>query len=612
MKILLQYLKPYRWLIVLALFLASINQIFSMLDPLFFGKMYDTYAVHPFQKGQYVVEHIINENNQPEDRKTFHAAGSRTRAEFVWGVLGFLGILMGVAMVSRIAKAFQDYAVNVIVQKFGATIFTDGLKHSMKLPYQDFEDQRSGETLSILTKVRADTEKFIGYFINVLFGILVGIVVVSVYAFSKHWSIMPTYIVGITLLSLLTNVLSRKIKIIQKNIVKETTILAGTTTESLRNIELVKSLGLTNQEIKRLNNNTYKILGLELRKVKSIRALSFVQGTFVNLLRQFIMFILMWLIFNGKLTPGELMTLTFYSFFIFGPLQEIGNIILSYREAEASINNFHNLMNKPADHTPDDPKKVGEIEELEFRNISFQHQTAQFKALENIAFDVKKGETIAFVGPSGAGKSTLVKLLVGLYRPQEGEIFYNGINGNELNFDELRNQIGFVTQDTQLFAGTIKENLLFVAPDANEEDLKEALHKASCDTLLSRAEKGIETMIGEGGLKLSGGEKQRLSIARALLRHPHLLIFDEATSALDSITEEEITNTIKYISTEKEQITVMIAHRLSTIMHADRIYVLEKGQVVETGSHTALLAEKGLYYAMWRQQIGERKMMAML
>jgi len=136
----------------------------------------------------------------------------------------------------------------------------------------------------------------------------------------------------------------------------------------------------------------------------------------------------------------------------------------------------------------------------------------------------------------------------------------------------------------------------------------EALTKASCTNLLSRAEKGLETMIGEGGLKLSGGEKQRLSIARALLRHPHLLIFDEATSALDSITEEEISNTIKFISKEKEQITVMIAHRLSTIMHAHRIFVLEKGQIVETGDHAALLAEKGLYYAMWRQQIGERKM----
>jgi len=211
------------------------------------------------------------------------------------------------------------------------------------------------------------------------------------------------------------------------------------------------------------------------------------------------------------------------------------------------------------------------------------------------------------MGASGSGKSTLVKLLVGLYRPQEGNIFYNGINGKEFDFDELRNQIGFVTQDTQLFAGTIKENLLFVNPAATEEELAVALQKSSCTALLERAEKGIETVIGEGGLKLSGGEKQRIAIARALLRKPHLLIFDEATSALDSITEEEITTTIKDISKEREQITVLIAHRLSTIMHADKIYVLERGQVVETGSHSNLIAEKGLYYAMWRQQIGERK-----
>src|SRR4029078_11008158 len=218
-----------------------------------------------------------------------------------------------------------------------------------------------------------------------------------------------------------------------------------------------------------------------------------------------------------------------------------------------------------------------------------QHRTAQFKALDNISFDVKKGETIAFVGPSGSGKSTLVKLLVGLYRTNNGNIFYNGIDGNEINFDELRTQIGFVTQDTQLFAGTIKENLVFVNPGASEDDLLDAMYKASCQNLLSRAEKGIHTVIGEGGLKLSGGEKQRLSIARSLLRHPHLLIFDEATSSLDSITEEEITATIKNISKEKEQITVLIAHRLSTIMHADCIYVLERGQIVETGTHHELL-----------------------
>jgi ATP-binding cassette subfamily B protein len=372
----------------------------------------------------------------------------------------------------------------------------------------------------------------------------------------------------------------------------------------------VKSLGLTEQEVNRLNVNTYKILGLELRKVKSIRALSFIQGTMVNALRQVITFTLLWLIFRNVITTGQMIALQFYSFFIFGPLQEIGNIIISYREAEASLNNFDALMKRTVEPKPAAPKRVGVIRELEFINVSFQHQTSQFKALDNISFDVKRGETIAFVGPSGAGKSTLVKLLVGLYRPKEGTILYNNVDGHHMDFDELRNQIGFVTQDTQLFAGTIKENLIFVKPDSSDVEVLDALHKASCQNLLSRAEKGIYTVIGEGGLKLSGGEKQRLSIARSLLRHPHLLIFDEATSSLDSITEEEITSTIKNISKEKEQITVLIAHRLSTIMHADRIYVLERGQIIETGTHHELLEEKGLYFAMWRQQIGERKFAA--
>jgi ATP-binding cassette subfamily B protein len=585
MKLLRSYLKPYRWLIALALGLAAINQIFSMFDPLIFGKLFDKFVTHPH-----------------EDNKT--------ESVFLWGVMGYLGMLVGVAMISRIAKAFQDYFGNVIVQKFGARLFTEGLKHSMKLPYQDFEDQRSGETLSILTKARTDTEKFIVSFINIIFGILVGIIFVTVYSFSLHWAIMPVYIGGIILLSTLTSILSKKIKHIQKNIVKETTSLAGSTTESLRNIELVKSLGLTEQEVKRLNNNTYKILGLELRKVKSIRTLSFIQGTFVNLLRQVIMFMLLLLVFKNIITPGQVMTLTFYSFFIFGPLQEIGNIIISYRETEASLNNFHNLMIKAPEQKPESPHHFGNIEELEFKNVKFKHQTANQPALSNISFDVKTGETIAFVGPSGSGKTTLVKLLVGLYRPLEGKILYNNIDGKNIDFDTLRTQIGFVTQDTQLFAGTIKENLLFVNPAATNEEILDVLKKASCNNLLARADDGLDTLIGEGGIKVSGGEKQRLSIARALLRHPHLLIFDEATSSLDSLTEEEITNTIKHVSSQLEQITILIAHRLSTIMHADRIYVLEKGEVVETGTHENLISQMGLYYAMWRQQIGERKKLA--
>ena len=216
------------------------------------------------------------------------------------------------------------------------------------------------------------------------------------------------------------------------------------------------------------------------------------------------------------------------------------------------------------------------------------------------------GESIAFVGPSGSGKTSLVKLLVGLYEPTEGTILYNGVPHSEIDKAELRRQIGFVTQDTQLFAGTIRENLLFVNPDATDVECLDALKRAQCEPLLERGGKGLDTVIGEGGVKLSGGEKQRLSIARALLRRPNILIFDEATSALDSITEAEIGKTIKELSEAHAHITVLVAHRLSTIMHADRIYVLEKGVIAESGTHEELLKKSGLYHAMWRQQIGER------
>jgi ATP-binding cassette, subfamily B, bacterial len=595
MKILLSYIKPYKWLVVLALFLAAVNQVFSLFAPAITGNILDLFVNRP---------HIFPDKTPRSVHQFFFG-----RDQY-HGLLFFLLLLIGTAMVSRIAKAFQDYFSNVLIQKFGATIFTDGLKHSMRLPYQDFEDQRSGETLSILTKVRADTEKFITNFINVFFVIIVSIVFISVYAFRLHWVIMPVYTVGIVLIAVVTSLLSRRIKLIQKNIVNETNALAGSTTESLRNIELVKSLGLTDQEVNRLNNNTFKILKLELRKVKSIRTISFIQGTMVNFLQQLITFTLLWLIFRNAITPGQYLSLVFYSFFLFAPMQEIGNIIISYREAEASLNNFHNLMLKSPEIKPAKPEIIRNIEELEFINVKFKHQSAQQPALNDISFDVKKGETIAFVGPSGSGKTTLVKLLVGLYIPQQGNIRYNKIDREDIDFDALRTQIGFVTQDTQLFAGTIKENLLFVNPAATDEEILDVLKKASCTSLLSRADKGLDTLIGEGGVKVSGGEKQRLSIARALLRHPHLLIFDEATSSLDSLTEEEITNTIKNVSSKKEQITILIAHRLSTIMHADKIYVLEKGEVIETGTHEELISQMGLYYAMWRQQIGERKKVA--
>ncbi len=580
MRLLYSYLRRYRGLVVLALLLAAVNQVFSLLDPLIFRHVIDTYAT---RYREY------------------------TTAQFFRGVSLLLAAAVGVAFVSRVAKNFQDYFVNVITQRLGAELYSDGVRHSLELPYQLFEDQRSGETLGKLQKVRNDVEKLIGAAVNTLFTTLVGVVFVMVYAFTVHWIIAPVFLSTIPILGLLSSVLSQRIKRIQRVIVAETTALAGATTESLRNIELVKSLGLARQEIGRLNAVTAKILRLELKKVRSLRLLSFIQGTAVNALRTSILFLMLYLIYTQRITVGQFFSLFIYSFFIFGPLQDLGTVINSYRETEASLETFQEILVLPVEPKPARPLPLGDLATVAFDGVGFTHQTAAAPALSDVVFDVERGETIAFVGPSGSGKTTLVKLLVGLYAPQRGSVLYNGKPGTAIDLDELRAQIGFVTQDTQLFSGSIRENLLFVNPEASDAECLEVLKKAACDSLLARADRGLDTVIGEGGVKVSGGEKQRLSIARALLRRPRLLVFDEATSSLDSLTEEEITDTIRDVASSRDVITILIAHRLSTVLHADRIHVLEHGRIVESGRHEELLEKKGLYYAMWRQQIGERR-----
>jgi ATP-binding cassette subfamily B protein len=582
MKILFTYLKKHKPLLFLALFLAAINQCFSLFDSIIIGKLLNECGVGVTNfNGNYV--------------------------NFTKAVLGWLGLSLGASMISRIAKNFQDYFTNIIIQRTGAQMYTEGIQKALQLPFQDFEDQRSGETLGRLQKVKSDCEKYITLSISLVFQTLIGIIFVVVYAINIHWLLGPIFLVTVPVIAVISSFLGKKIKKVSVEILRETTSLAGATTESLRNIELVKSLGLTEQEVDRLNGTTIKILGLELKKVRFIRSLSFIQGTTVHFMRTGLVFALYMFIFQGIILPGDLITLMFFSFFLFNPLQELGNVIATYNETKVSMDNFADLMNSKSEEVPTNPKTIGDIHHLRFSNISFKHQSAASYAVQDISFEAQAGETIAFVGPSGSGKTTLVKMLVGLYKPAEGAIYYNEKNANEIDLTELRQQLGFVTQDAQLFSGTIKDNLLFVKPNATDEEINDVLKKSACQNLLLRAENGLNTTIGEGGIKVSGGEKQRLSIARALLRKPRLLLFDEATSALDSITEEEITKTIRSISSKKNQITVLIAHRLSTIMHADKIFVLEQGKIIEQGKHLDLLEEKGLYYAMWRQQIGERK-----
>jgi ATP-binding cassette subfamily B protein len=580
MNILWKYLRPHQSLLWLALALAAAGQVLQLIDPIIFGKIIDEYALNP---------------------------GDKPADQLVVGALRWLGIAVAIALLARLFQAFTEYVTRLIVQKFGMDIFNEGLRHTLRLPYHEFEETSSGQVVSALQKVRSDNERFITAFINVLFTALVGVAFLVWYSITKHWALIPVFLIGLVLLGGLTSILSRKIKSLQRSVLVQTNILSGAITESLRNIELVKSMGLTFPEIRRLRGFTERIFNLEMNKVRKVRALQFLQGATLLFLKESILFLLLWLIFHKLLSPGELISMQFISQRIIFPLQELGNIILAFREAQASLQIFDELMKKEPEYRPEEPVELGDIESLRFEKVGFTYRKATQKAVEDLSFSVHRGETIAFVGPSGSGKSTLVKLLVGLYMPTEGMIYYDEIPARDIRYNRVRKQLGFVTQETQLFSGTIGENMRFVKPDATDEEIYQALEKAAALKIVQGTERGLDTILGENGKKLSGGERQRLAIARALLRNPRILIFDEATSALDSITEEGITQTVKDIAEAGGQITILIAHRLSTIMYANRIYVLEKGSIVEWGTHEALVEKKGLYYAMWRQQIGERK-----
>jgi ATP-binding cassette subfamily B protein len=580
-RLLYSFLLRYKKLILAALALATVNQVFSLLDPQVFRHIVDDYAVK---------------------------ADTMPREVFIRGVLLLLLAYVGVALVSRIAKNFQDYFVSVVAQRTGANLYERSVSHSFSLPYAVFEDQRSGEILQKMHKARADAQSLITNFVNLMFVSLVGMVFVTIYAFTVHWSIGTAYLLLAPLLGTLMFFISRKIKTQQRIIVTQTAELAGSTTETLRNVELVKSLGLEQQEITRLNNVNTNILGLELKKVRFLRFYSFLQGTLINTTRAGILFLMLWHVYQRTITLGEFYALFFYSFAIFSPLAELGAMIAQYQEARASMEKLEEVLAIEPAPKPANPVEVGALTRIAFENISFTYPSATTPSLENINLDVREGDTVAFVGPSGSGKTSLVKLLVGLYRPSSGRLAVNDVDASHIDSDALRGRIGLVTQETQLFAGTIRDNLLFVNPKATDAECIEVLQQAAALPIIERGGKGLDTKIGEGGIKISGGERQRLAIARALLRQPELMIFDEATSSLDSITEKAITATIRTLTSgTHRRMTVLVAHRLSTIAHAQRIHVLAKGHVVETGTHDTLLGMNGLYAALWREQSARRE-----
>lgn len=510
--------------------------------------------------------------------------------------------IVGVAMVSRIAKNLQDYFLNVLNQRVATQIFVDGMNHSMNLKFETYESLRSGETINILQKVKIDIERLTHVFVNVVVAAVVSLVFVFWVSIAIHPMILVIYGLSIPLIFFTSTYLSRKIKKIQTIITQKTAAFSGYMTESLRNIELIKSLGLQEQEIKVIENNTNQILALELEKVKKLRSISFIQGTTINFIRTVLAMGLLFLIFYRKLTLGQYFSLYMYSFYVFNVLQEIGTFITVYRETDASLDNFNNFMNLATEPISDNLVEPSIINALSLKQVSFRHPLSNSWSLQDIDIELNRGKSYAFVGSSGAGKSTLLKIILGLYQPQEGKFMVNDTPFEQIHRTAYKKHLSLVSQDIHLFSGTLLDNILFSNQKAQVEDVMTCLAQAEGQFILDKSDLGLHMNIGENGVRLSGGEKQRVAIARALLRNPSVLIFDEATSALDSITEAHITKTIQEISRLQDKIILIVAHRLSTIKHCDEIFVLDKGRIVASGSHDDLLHKNEKYRAMWIQQ----------
>ncbi len=513
--------------------------------------------------------------------------------------------LIAAVVASIVVQAVTSYSLTQILsveaQHLIAKLRSQVQKHIIKLPIRYFDNAKTGELVSrIMTDVEGVRNLVGTGFAQMVGGILTAVIslvlLISISPMMTLYVLLPVVIFGLVSLKAFG-----KIRPIFRERGKINAQVTGRLTETLGGIRVIKGFNAENQEIKTFERGVDELF----RNVKaSLTATSIVTSAgalLLGLASAGIMGMGGYMIMEGEMTFGDFLAFTLYLGFMIAPIVQMSNIGSQLTEAFAGLDRTEEIMNTPVES--DDRTRTVVLEEIagkiEFRNVSFAYD-AEKEVVKSISFTASEGSVTALVGTSGSGKTTIAGLAATFLNPDSGQILLDGIDLQKVTLDSFRSHLGVVLQDDFLFEGTIRENILFPRPEASEAQLLQAVRAAHVQEFTDRFESGLDTLIGERGVKLSGGQRQRIAIARAILADPKILILDEATSNLDTESESFIQASLKELM--KGRTTFVIAHRLSTIRQADQILVIEQGRIVEQGVHEELIALKGRYYQLYTYQ----------
>ena len=563
----LKYAKPYIKSLIFAFLCLALTSLINLVLPLIVRNMIN--AV------------IVLKNNEMLD-------------SLAWDLIIIIGLQAAFAVT-------HNYIFGFVGHRMTTDFRIEFFSHIQSLSLRFFQERRVGE---ILSRMSNDISVIQNALVTIPVALLrqsitlLGALAIILYL---NWKLTGLILLILPPLMIFARVFGRRLKVFSEKLQDQVAQAVVVLEEVMSSIKIVKSF--TREPYER-NRFQEKIETAFERAVDKLKISAFF-GPFILGLTFLVSALLIWYggyqVMQGATTPGELAAFFLYALIIAGPIGTFVRLYTQIQEARGAIQRVYEILDtEPIVQNPENPVSLENITgSIQFENVSFGYQDTG--VIHDVSFDVLPGQTVALVGPSGAGKSTIIKLLLRFFDPNSGTIRLDGHDIRTLDRKSFLSQIGLVPQETLLFGGTVRENILYGKLDATEAELEEAAQKANAHEFITNMEKGYDTIVGEKGTKLSGGERQRIAIARAILKDPKILVLDEATSSLDNRSESLIQEGLEILMAHRT--TFIVAHRLSTIHKADQIIVLDKGCIVETGQHENLMNNKGLYHTLYTMKM---------